>query len=280
MIHLIAHRGNARDFPENTLPAFQSAIDLGLRFFEFDVQLSADGVPVVIHDQELLRTAGLPGSVFDHSAAELAAIAVYRPEVNDSAEPAGRRRDVIGGAARAGEARIPLLSDVVALLAERREVTAFVEIKRASLRRYGHELVVPRILETLRPVRERSVVISFDLAALHMARHSGGFAIGWVLSDYDDHARLKFEALQPEFLFCDHEKLPAGDAKLWRGPWRWAFYEVEAPERARALMERGADFIETMAVAPMVAALRGLVAGRVAEIGGSPSRESGDAKRT
>ena len=48
LIHLIAHRGNARDFPENTLPALQSAVELGIRFIEFDVQLSADGVPVVI----------------------------------------------------------------------------------------------------------------------------------------------------------------------------------------------------------------------------------------
>ena len=43
-VHLVAHRGNARDFPENTLPALQSAIDLGVRFLEFDIQLSAGTV--------------------------------------------------------------------------------------------------------------------------------------------------------------------------------------------------------------------------------------------
>ena len=45
-----------------------------MRFLELDVQLSRDGVPVVIHDHMLLRTTGLPGSVFEHDAAELATI--------------------------------------------------------------------------------------------------------------------------------------------------------------------------------------------------------------
>ena len=48
LIHLVAHRGDARDFPENTLPAFASALELGLRFLELDVHLSADGVPVEV----------------------------------------------------------------------------------------------------------------------------------------------------------------------------------------------------------------------------------------
>jgi len=241
LIHLIAHRGNARDFPENTLPALQSAVELGIRFIEFDVQLSADGVPVVIHDNELARTTGIAGSVFDYSAQELAAI--------DAGERARFEHRFEG-------VRIPLLSDVVGFLAARREITAFVEIKRASLRRFGPEVVVPKILEVLKPIRSRCVVISFDLPALNMARQQGGAAIGWVLSEYDGHSRLKFEALKPDFLFCDHEKLPRDESRLWRGPWRWAIYEVDSIELALSLAVRGVDFIETMAVAPMIDAFR------------------------
>jgi glycerophosphoryl diester phosphodiesterase len=241
LVHLIAHRGNARDFPENTLPALQSAVELGVRFIEFDVQLSADEVPVVIHDHELKRTTGLPGNVFDHSARELAAI--------EASEPARF-------ASRFAGVHIPLLGDVVDFLAGRREITAFVELKRASLRRFGPEVVVPRVLDVLKPVRSRCVVISFDLPAVNMARQHGGSAIGWVLSEYDGHSRLKFEALKPDFLFCDHEKLPRDGSRLWRGPWRWAIYEVATIELALSLAERGVDFIETMAVAPMIEAFR------------------------
>jgi glycerophosphoryl diester phosphodiesterase len=245
LTHLIAHRGNARDFPENTLPALQSAVDLGVRFIEFDVHLSADQVPVVIHDHELARTAGIPGCVFDLSAMELA-----RTEVDEPQRFGGRHRGT----------RIPLLSEVVEFVAERHEITAFVEIKRASLRHFGHEVVVTRVLEALKPARSRCVVISFDLPAVHMARQRDGQAIGWVLTEYDAHARLKYEAFKPEFLFCDHEKLPADSERLWRGPWRWAIYEVDTPQLALSLAERGADFIETMAVAPMIQAFRDLAA--------------------
>ena len=55
---LIAHRGNAADYPENTLAALRSAIELGLRHVEFDVQLTRDGVPVVLHDADLRRMTG------------------------------------------------------------------------------------------------------------------------------------------------------------------------------------------------------------------------------
>ena len=53
---LVAHRGNAADFPENTLPALRSALDAGIPWVEIDVHLSADGVPFVIHDVRLDRT--------------------------------------------------------------------------------------------------------------------------------------------------------------------------------------------------------------------------------
>jgi glycerophosphoryl diester phosphodiesterase len=242
LIHLVAHRGNAGEFPENTLPAFTSALELGLRFLELDVHISADGIPVVIHDHELVRTTGRPGCVFDMRARELALI--------DASEPS-----------RFGErfrgTRIPLLRDVVSLLDGRPEVTLFVEIKRASLIRFGHDQVVTRVVNTLKPARAQCVVISFDLPAVHRVRQTGAMPIGWVLSAYDEHTRLKFEALQPEFLFVDQEMLPAEGA-LWRGPWRWAVYEVEDLALAQALAARGADYIETMRVRELSEAMRKL----------------------
>jgi glycerophosphoryl diester phosphodiesterase len=240
LIHLIAHRGNASDYPENTLPAFASALDLGLRFLELDVQLSADGVPVVIHDHRLERTTGATGSVFELRSSELAQI--------DASEP-----QRFGGRFRG--TRIPLLRDVLALLKGRPEVTLFVEIKRQSLAQFGLDQVVTRVLEVLKPARAQCVVISFDLAAVCRARQISGGAIGWVLSDYDAHSRLKYEALAPEYLFCDYDKLPASGA-LWRGSWRWAVYEITSMSVAQSLAERGVHYIETKQVAAMSAAMR------------------------
>ena len=240
LIHLVAHRGNARECPENTLVAFESALSLGLHHLELDVQLSADGVPVVIHDHLLERTAAIPGNVFEMRAREIVRI--------DASEPQ-----------RFGERHrgtcIPLLRDVLTLLAPRPEVTLFVEIKRESLVHFGHDQVVGKVLETIKPSLQQCVVISFDLTAVFRARQVGGASIGWVLGDYDTHSQLKSEALRPEYLFCDHASLPASGS-LWRGPWRWVIYEVDRPELARALAQRGVHHIETMAVAAMSQALR------------------------
>ncbi|GIL43775.1 hypothetical protein Vafri_1398, partial [Volvox africanus] len=61
---LIAHRGNSNDVPENTIAAFDSAVDFGFPHFETDCQLTADGVVVILHDEQLGRTTpGLKGAV-------------------------------------------------------------------------------------------------------------------------------------------------------------------------------------------------------------------------
>lgn len=62
-LEIIAHRGFSGIAPENTLAAFEAAIAHEADSIEFDVQLSADGVPMVIHDATLLRTTGVPGKV-------------------------------------------------------------------------------------------------------------------------------------------------------------------------------------------------------------------------
>src|SRR6185503_16073460 len=49
----IGHRGAPREYPENTLPAFERAIELGADAIELDVHVTADGVPVVHHDPDV-----------------------------------------------------------------------------------------------------------------------------------------------------------------------------------------------------------------------------------
>jgi glycerophosphoryl diester phosphodiesterase len=71
-----AHRGGTGVAPENTLAAFRHAVSLGYRYLETDVQLTADGVLVAFHDNDLQRTCGRPGRISDLPWTEVAAARV------------------------------------------------------------------------------------------------------------------------------------------------------------------------------------------------------------
>jgi glycerophosphoryl diester phosphodiesterase len=240
---LIAHRGNAAEYPENTLPALRSALELGARCVEFDVQLSADRQPVLLHDSNLKRTAGLDRNALEMTWAELAEVSV-----NEEGRFLKRYTDV----------GIPTLSQAVSLLATYPHATAFVELKRASLRTFGQEVFVRKVCETLKPIARQCVIISFDLAAIHHVRQVSSYRVGWVLSEYSNLSALKCEALAPDYVFCDYQLLSEGTSKLWKGPWRWAIYEVTSRKLAMDLAARGAKLIETMAVRAMLREFRSL----------------------
>jgi len=70
----IAHRGASGSAPEHTLPAFQRALELGVDMIELDVQLTRDGVLVVLHDLDLGRTTNGVGPVRERSFAEIKAL--------------------------------------------------------------------------------------------------------------------------------------------------------------------------------------------------------------
>ena len=78
---IIGHRGASAVAPENTMAAFAAAIEAGADGIEFDVRLSGDGVPVIIHDDTLYRTHGLRRRVNELTVDELRSAAV--PSLRD-----------------------------------------------------------------------------------------------------------------------------------------------------------------------------------------------------
>ncbi len=62
---VIAHRGASAEAPENTLPAFELAVQQGCDAFELDVRLTKDGVAVLMHDPTLARTWGSADAIAD-----------------------------------------------------------------------------------------------------------------------------------------------------------------------------------------------------------------------
>ena len=66
-----AHRGGASDAPENTMPAFAKAIELGYTYLETDVHSTRDGVLLAFHDDDLLRTCGVAGKISELDYSEV-----------------------------------------------------------------------------------------------------------------------------------------------------------------------------------------------------------------
>ena len=71
MALVIAHRGASAYAPENTMPAFEKALELGAEGIELDVHMTADGEIVVIHDHTIDRTSNGKGMVKDLTLDEI-----------------------------------------------------------------------------------------------------------------------------------------------------------------------------------------------------------------
>jgi glycerophosphoryl diester phosphodiesterase len=75
---VVAHRGASARFPENTLPSFQGAVDAGADAVELDVRMTADGVPVVMHDLDVSTTTDGTGFVHQLTLAEVKSLDASR----------------------------------------------------------------------------------------------------------------------------------------------------------------------------------------------------------
>lgn len=73
-IILAAHRGDKKRYPENTMPAFMAAINAGADMIETDIHMTRDGVLVMIHDTDTLRTTGTEGNINEMTLEEVRAL--------------------------------------------------------------------------------------------------------------------------------------------------------------------------------------------------------------
>jgi glycerophosphoryl diester phosphodiesterase len=145
---IVAHRGGARLWPENSLTAFRGAIGLGVDLVELDVHQTKDGEVVVVHDPTLDRTTTGRGAVRDHTWADIEKVAVR-------------------GTA---DERPPRLAEVLALLRPTR-VGLLLEIKTGP----GDERypgVEERVLALLQEsgLTDRTTVMAFEWAVLERLR--------------------------------------------------------------------------------------------------------------
>jgi glycerophosphoryl diester phosphodiesterase len=151
---VIAHRGASADRPENTLPAFELAVQQGADAFELDVRVTRDGAAVVIHDESLERTTDLTGLVRARTLAELRTANAGHRFTPDS----GRSFPF-----RQSEVRIPTLHEVLWTFPT---VPVMIEIKEPEA-----QDAVRRVLQESE-CAERCVVASEHMGALELFREA------------------------------------------------------------------------------------------------------------
>jgi len=228
---LMAHRGAPWHYPENSLPGMRAVLEAGARHVEFDVQLTADRFPVVAHDNLLKRITGGDGSITELSWDRLQQLPAGEPERFGT---------------RFAGLRFPGLAEMLELIHGYGQATAYIELKRASMRQFGRAAMVEAVLPAIQAAGGPRVVLSFDAGMLKAVRRATGLPCGLALETLDTAARRAAEALQPESLFVSAGVLGAAHPRsLWPGPWRWVVYDVNQWSACLALRDDGVDVVET-----------------------------------
>ena len=218
-----AHRGGGSLAPENTLAGIRLAARLGYRAVEFDVMLSGDGTPVLIHDETLERTTDGSGRVCDTADAVLFALDAGQGE------------------------RIPHFAEVAALCREL-GLLANVEIKPASgYERPTAEVVARLTAELWRDAAVLPLISSFSLEALEIARDLAPEIERGVLFEVVPADWLReMQRLHAISLHCDADRLD--DAVLAEAAARnipVLCYTVDDPDKANRLVARGVSSMFT-----------------------------------
>jgi glycerophosphoryl diester phosphodiesterase len=216
---VIGHRGAAAYAPENTLAGFRRARELGCSWVEFDVRLTADGVPVVCHDPHLDRTTTGSGLI---SGLPLATV---------RACDAGKRF----ADGFAGE-RVPLLAEVLALAVEL-SLSIDIEIKADRGREYATAAAVADVLRGNRYKPSGLIVSSFLQPAVAAMRELAPLVPRAVLFRAMPHDwRRIAERLGVGMIGADHRRLTRRSVVAIRAAgYPLAAYTVNDSARARLL---------------------------------------------
>ncbi len=228
MTQIWAHRGARVEAPENTLPAFELAVAQGADGVEFDVQLTADGEMVVIHDETVDRTTNSHGAVAKYDLKHL------------------QRLDASAGMGGFAGVRIPTLQQVLELLAPT-GVRLNIELKNAVVDYPGLEdKVLAAVAEF--GIAERTVLSTFNHYSLKKLQHLGATSeLGMLYTDplyrpWRYATELEVQAIHPPARFVPGRSWvrKAQAAGLAVRPW-----VVNSEKRLARMLRWGVDAVFT-----------------------------------
>lgn len=197
-IDWIAHRGFSAIAPENTLAAFSAAVEHAAAGIEFDVQLCADRVPVIIHDATLERTTNGSGRVSQKTLAQLRTLDAGTWFSHQFAKE-----------------RVPTLAETLSLL-QPTDVTIYPEVKQAQ--DWTVEDIEAFLSALLTPAwKNRCVVAAFNSQFLVQVRQlAPQIPLGFEVASAEEFPEQLRHAVacQPSYLLCAYPILLATPSLL------------------------------------------------------------------
>ncbi|MEZ4517332.1 MAG: glycerophosphodiester phosphodiesterase family protein [Chloroflexota bacterium] len=228
---IIGHRGASADAPENSLQAFALAMAQGADGVELDVQLSADGRPVIIHDDTVDRTTDGAGSVADLLLAEL--------------------RDLDCGNGQP----VPTLDDLFDMLGSGPLYN--IELKPSGITDKGLEAAVADCVQA-HGMASRVLISSFSPLALRRARRhfAPSIPLGLLREREATRSACKLLGVQADH---PHHSLINAATMEWAttNGYRVNTWTVDDPAEARRLIDLGVHGIITNSPGALRAALSG-----------------------
>lgn len=225
-VAIIAHRGNSKEAPENTISAFRSAGRVKADFVECDVHLTKDGVPVVVHDRFLCRTINSQYPV---------AIEALTLDELESYDAGGWFSQQFEGQ------RVPTLSNL--LNTEIGQTGIMVEIKEGSA---PPAVMAKKVMEEVNKDNRRTVIIGSKSPKIlqEIRRLSPRQPIIAVIEDIHDMKphranRPNFYALHSSIVSSELVRVVHDEGRL---VWVWT---VDKPEVARDFVAMDVDGIIT-----------------------------------
>lgn len=225
---VIGHRGAATYAPENTLASLREAKRRGATWVEIDVKLSADGVPLLMHDDSLKRTAGLDRPVAETPWAEIQRL------------DAGAWK-----AARFAGETVPSFEAAIACMAEE-GLGCNVEIKPCRGREAATAIAAVETLRRCWPAGlPPPLLSSFQDAALAAARAAAPDYPRAILIDaLEDDWRTRVAALDVIGVNTNGKELAAARAaEIKAAGYLLSVYTINDATQARALVAMGVDCV-------------------------------------
>ncbi|HEV3220367.1 MAG TPA: glycerophosphodiester phosphodiesterase family protein [Candidatus Acidoferrales bacterium] len=226
----IAHRGASGHAPENTLAAFRTAVEMGAKFIETDLQVTRDAWIVAMHDTTVNRTTDGRGQISMMNLADLRAL------------DAGAWFDGAGSRSFAGE-RVPELGEILNFAREA-DVSFYLELKTSES--WTMERSLAGALASSGELA-RATVISFDPAVLLSLRRIEPMAMTGMLAE-----RAGLESIDRAVSVGARQLLPRANRvtpelieAARRADLKVVAWTVNEPEEMRALIASGVDGIIT-----------------------------------